>query len=70
MSNVKELEDVSINEMVLGNRNSRGALRNTIVVFLHNDFDFSVHRLVVGSLFYLCMIGVINYTIYKRNTRP
>ena len=33
MSNVKELEDVSINEMVLGNRNSRGALRTTIVVF-------------------------------------
>ncbi|EPI10819.1 hypothetical protein D357_01346 [Enterococcus faecium SD3B-2] len=21
--------------------------------FLHNDFDFSVHRQVVGSLFYL-----------------
>ncbi|OQO64588.1 hypothetical protein BH743_11620 [Enterococcus faecium] len=38
--------------------------------FLHNDFDFSVHRLVVGSLFYLCMIGIINYTIYKRNTHP
>lgn len=38
--------------------------------FFINDFDFSVHRLVVGSLFYLCMIGVINYTIDKRNTRP
>lgn len=40
-----------------------------LFVILYGSSNFSVMRLILGSLFYLCTMGILNYKNYRSSNK-